>query len=236
LLAKRGRDFPAKLGATLDALVKLLAREPRAGEPAAVEAAARRDALQGLGRLCAAAAQQRADELVARAAEHLLRCGRAAPRPPARSAPRPPAARRAADAARPRRRSQRVHDGSRVKAVADAAGSMDGAQPWAPPPDSEAVCIVAALEAAFRACPHAVLAACLAALRKGHGELCGGARHLLTRHLLSARGPEAGAVGEAAQACLVASVLASRPGERARLREAVVRFKAGVRCAGARAC
>jgi hypothetical protein len=127
-----------------------------------------------------------------------------------------------------------VHDGSKAKAVADAAGSMDGAQPWAPPPDNEAVCIVAALEAAFRACPQAVLAACLAALKKGHGELCGGARHLLTRHLLSARGPEAGAGGEAAQACLVASVLSSRPGERVRLREAVVRFKSGARCAGAR--
>ena len=40
-----------------------------------VEAAARRDALQGLGRLCGAASAHGAQDLVTSATEHLLRCG-----------------------------------------------------------------------------------------------------------------------------------------------------------------
>lgn len=73
LLAKRGGLFREKLEVTTGALIKLSAQEPKGSDPAVVEAAVRRDALQGLGRLCAAAAQQNADNLLTRAVEHLLR-------------------------------------------------------------------------------------------------------------------------------------------------------------------
>ena len=75
LIAKHSNAVPAKLGETLSKLVKLSAYEPKAGEPAVVEAATRRDALQGLGRLCGAASAHGASDLVTSAAEHLLRCG-----------------------------------------------------------------------------------------------------------------------------------------------------------------
>ena len=73
LLAKRGGMFREKLEVTTGALIKLSAHEPKGSDPAVVEAAVRRDALQGLGRLCAAAAQQNADNLLTSAVEHLLR-------------------------------------------------------------------------------------------------------------------------------------------------------------------
>ena len=75
LIAKHSSAVPVKLGETLSKLVKLSACEPKPGEPAVVEAAARRDALQGLGRLCGAASAHGASDLVTSATEHLLRCG-----------------------------------------------------------------------------------------------------------------------------------------------------------------
>lgn len=123
-----------------------------------------------------------------------------------------------------------MHDGSKAKAVADAAANMDAAQAWAPPPESEAVCILAALEAVFRACPQAVLSICLSALKKGHGELCGGARHLLTRNLLSCKGQQAGDADTAGQGCLAARVLSSRLDVQAWLRGAIVRLKSRAHC------
>ena len=70
-----------------------------------------------------------------------------------------------------------------------------------------------------------VLATCLSALKKGHGELCGGARHLLTRNLLSAKALPAGAAEAGGQGCLAARVLSPRADVQAWLRAAVARLR-----------
>ena len=123
-----------------------------------------------------------------------------------------------------RRRSQRVHE-KQAKAGLEAAAGMDSTQAWAEPPGSEAVCIMAALEAAFCACPQTVLSTCLSALKKGQGELCGGARHLLTRNLLSIKGQQSSTPDAASRGCLAERVLASREDVQAWLRSAITLFK-----------
>ena len=70
-----------------------------------------------------------------------------------------------------------------------------------------------------------VLATCLSALKKGHGELCGGARHLLTRNLLSAKALPAAAAEAGGQGCLAARVLSPRADVQAWLRAAIARFR-----------
>lgn len=123
-----------------------------------------------------------------------------------------------------RRRSQRVHE-KQAKAGLEAAAGMDSTQAWAEPPGSEAVCIMAALEAAFCACPQTVLSTCLSALKKGQGELCGGARHLLTRNLLSIKGQQSSTPDTESRGCLAERVLASREDVQAWLRSAITLFK-----------
>ncbi|KAK9837091.1 hypothetical protein WJX81_002340 [Elliptochloris bilobata] len=194
LLAKHGDAHPAKLGATLNALIELSKQEPKAGDPPLVEAASRRDALQGLGRLCGAVSACVADDLVVSTTDYLLR------------------------------RSQRVHE-KQAKAGMEAAASMDSTHAWTEPPASEAVCITASLEAAFCASPQAVLAKCLKALEKGQGELCGGARHLLTRNLLSSKSQQSSAADAAGLGCLAARVLAPREDVQMWLRNQITRFK-----------
>ncbi len=123
-----------------------------------------------------------------------------------------------------RRRSQRVHE-KQAKAGLEAAAGVDSTQAWAEPPDSEAVCITAALEAAFCASPQTVLSTCLSALKKGQGELCGGARHLLTRNLLSSKGQQSSAPDAAPRGSLAERVLASKEDVQAWLRSAIILFK-----------
>lgn len=50
-----------------------------------------------------------------------------------------------------------MHDGSKTRVVAEAAANMDAGSAWTAPPESETVCILAALEAAFRASPQVSL-------------------------------------------------------------------------------